>query len=115
MEALIPHDFIYKEQNKFFRSLQDNLKDGEVIVSLDFGENFTIVMQRSAQSNYFNSKQVTIHPFVIYYMKNGVLKHDILVVISDHLEHNTAAVHVFQGKLITHIQDTLQIKIRNVY
>jgi hypothetical protein len=108
---LIPHDFVHKEQTLFFQNLKETLEEGEVLVSLDYGENFTVVIQRSAQSNYFNGKQITIHPFVMYYRENGELKHDILNIISDHLEHNTTAVNAFQKKMISHLKDKLQINV----
>jgi hypothetical protein len=83
------------------------------MVSLDFGESYTVVIQRSAQSNYFNGTQITIHPFVSTFNQHEEEKTDVFVIISDHSDHSTAAVHVFQKHLINHFQNTLQYKVIN--
>ena len=93
----------------------ENLVEGEVIANCDFGENFSFVIQRASQSSYFDTPQATIHPFVIYYYQDGELKHHCFVIISDHMSHNTAAVHVFQRKLIEHMTNTMKIKVTKIF
>ncbi|XP_034253213.1 uncharacterized protein LOC117652423 [Thrips palmi] len=62
IESLIPHDFISKVQANFYKESIENLKDGEVVVNVDFAENFSFVVQNSSQGWYFNNKQATLHP-----------------------------------------------------
>jgi hypothetical protein len=109
IESLIPHDFIYKQQVDFIKNKSENLTEGEIIINGDFGENFSFVIQRTSQSSYFDTPQATIHPFVIYYKKDGQLEHHCFVIISDHMQHNTAAVHVFQKKVIEFFTNVLKI------
>ncbi|KAJ8685737.1 hypothetical protein QAD02_021530 [Eretmocerus hayati] len=46
-------------------------------------ENYTFVVQNSAQSFHWNNNQATIFTVVIYYVENGELKHGSLAIISD--------------------------------
>ena len=48
----------------------------------DFAENFTFVMQDEVQLYHWNNGQTTIHPFVCYWLENGVSKHVSCVAVS---------------------------------
>ena len=80
--------------------LKEKLTESEYAVTLDFAENYSMVVQDEAQSYHWASDQATVHPFVIYYKEEEKVQHLIYVVISDCLEHNTVAVYTFQKKLI---------------
>lgn len=114
VEELVTHDFYYKEQFKYLKNLTTNMAEGEVIVTMDFGENYTFVVQRSAQSYYFRNQQATLHPFVYYYKLNGEVHHGTYLVISDHMDHDTAAVYAFQKALISHLKATLPFEIKKI-
>ena len=43
--ALVRHDFIAKQQSSFMSSTKENLKDLEVLVSCDFDENYSFILQ----------------------------------------------------------------------
>lgn len=96
MSALVRHDFIAKQQGRFLTNLKDSLNESEFIVTCDFSENYSIVLQDEAQSYHWTSQQVTIHPFVIYYRKDGKTEHVSFVIVSECLQHNTVAVYTFQ-------------------
>ena len=57
------------------------LGEKEVLLG-DFAENFTFVMQDEVQSYHWNNAQATIHPFVCYWLENGVSKHVSCVAVS---------------------------------
>lgn len=66
----------------------------------DFSENFSFLPQDEVQGFHWNNLQVTIHPVIVCFRENGVLKHKSILVISQCLTHNTVAVHLFQRKVI---------------
>lgn len=106
LEALITHDYITKMQSEFKKDTIQNLKEDEVVVNLDFAENFSFVVQDSSQGWYFNNRQATIHPCVINYKnQEGEACTSSFVLISDHMDHSTAAVNKFQKKLVAHIKE----------
>lgn len=99
------HDYVAKSQNDFVRSAINNLKDNEILVMLDFSENYSCIIQNEIQAHHWNHQQVTIHPFCIYRKINGEAKPEHLVIISENLDHNVQAVTLFQEKLIAYLNE----------
>lgn len=108
MSALVRHDFIAKQQGAFLNNTKENLHDSEFVVTCDFSENYSIVLQDEAQSYHWTSQQITIHPFVIYYKQEDNIEHLSFVIISDCLQHNTVAVYTFEKKLISYLTNKFQ-------
>ena len=100
LEILRPHSFIAKQQASFYSLCKSDLKPGEVLVTLDFSENYSFVLQDAAQRLHWNNAQATIHPFVAYYVESRAVHHLSYVIISDCLHHDTLAVHLFQKHFI---------------
>ena len=69
--ALTTHHFISKDQAAYLNKLKEHLSEDEIIVQLDFSENFTYVTQDATQSSYFSNQQATLHPYGVYYKENG--------------------------------------------
>ena len=97
-----------KQANKF-ELPKSSLKPGKILVCADSSENYAFVLQDAAQSFHWNNAQATLHPFVIYYKESdsGELQHLNFVVISDCMNHDTIAVHLFQRKLISFLKQAL--------
>ena len=57
------------------------LGEKEVLAVGDFAENLNFIMQDEVQSYHWNN-QATIHPFVCYWLENGVSKHVSCVAVS---------------------------------
>ena len=50
---LLHHDFIATQQSKYFRSVEDNLKIVDFVVSLDFSEIFALIVQEITIRQWF--------------------------------------------------------------
>ena len=100
LELLRHHSFIATQQVSFYASRKMALKKGEFLVTLDFSENYSFILQDAAQGFHWNNSQATLHPFVAYYLESGEIHHVSYVVISDCLHHDTVAVHLFQRYLL---------------
>lgn len=100
LQFLLRHDFIAKIQLKYYQQLKERLGVGEFLVVMDFAENYSFIVQDASQSFHWNNAQATLHPFVIYFRKDGVVHHQSFVAISDCNTHDTIAVHLFQTRLI---------------
>ena len=83
LELLRPHSFIAKEQASFYATRKTTLKAGEFLVTADLSENYSFVLQDSAQGFRWNNSQATLHPFVAYYLDSAEIRHLSYVVISD--------------------------------
>ena len=107
LELLRPHSFIAKEQASFYATSKTTLKAGEFLVTADFAENYSFVLQDAAQGFHWNNSQATLHPFVAYYLDSEEVRHLSYVVISDCLHHDTVAVHLFQKSFIDFLKNFL--------
>ena len=107
VEVLRPHSFIATEQALFYAARKANLKTGDFLVTADFSENYSFVLQDAVQGFHWNNSQATLHPFVAYYLDSGEVCHLSYVVISDCLHHDTVAVHLFQQSFIAFLKDLL--------
>jgi hypothetical protein len=98
---LTRHHFIAKEQASYLKKLKQSLTEVDVIIIGDFSENYSFVVQDSVQGFHWENSQCTIHPFIMYYIRNGVLYHQSFCFLSDDLKHTPAMVYTFISKLIT--------------
>ena len=89
------HHFLSKVQANYYKSLKEDLKDFECLITLDFAENYSFECQDEVQGAHWTNNQATVHPFVIYYKKNDELLSKSFCVISDSLKHDATAVHSF--------------------
>ena len=90
LDVLRPHAFIATQQALFYRKCKSTLASGDILVTADFSENYSFVLQDAAQGFHWNNSQATIHPFVAYYKdEEDKLCHVSYVVISEALHHDT--------------------------
>ena len=115
LKVLLPHSFIAKQQSAFQTQVKSDLLPGELLVTADFSENYSFVLQDAAQGFHWNNSQATIHPFVIYYKESDKLKHISYVVISDCLRHDTVAVHLFQRSLTRFLKEKFGTLPQKIY
>lgn len=114
--ALKKHHFISKAQSQYLKDIKENLPKDVCLTLCDFAENFTFLIQDEIQSFHWSNPQATLHPFVFYYKnEDGEIQCKSLCVISDNLEHNTAAVHTFQKYFIEEVQNVLPTVQKIIY
>lgn len=108
LQLLLRHSFIAKQQSIFQADLKLMLQHDQFLVILDFAENYSFVLQDEVHGFRWNNSQATIHPCVTYFTDDeGILQHVSFVIISECLNHDTVAVHLFQGCLINFLKDKM--------
>lgn len=83
------------------------LTPAEAIVIMDFSENYSFLIQSAPQSIYWDNSQATVHPIVVYSRSTDSSDEPHVqsyVVISDCLDHTTAAVSTFQQVLMDQLK-----------
>lgn len=55
--VLKPHSFISKQQSQYFQFKKNNLDEDEVLIVLDFNENYKYIIQDASQAFHFNNNQ----------------------------------------------------------
>lgn len=98
------HIFRAQWQHKQMALCLDTLADSEVMMVMDYAENYSCHYQDEIQTAYFEQRQVTIHPMLAYYYKHQdedkfLVKHS-LIVISDDMTHDAFAVKVFEDEAL---------------
>lgn len=74
--------------------LKENLQDTEVLVHIDFSENYSCKYSTEVQSVHFGAsrEQVTLHTGVCYARKNGVKSTLSFCLLSPDLRHDPSAI-----------------------
>ena len=103
---LTEHHFIAKKQSKFLTVKKVSLKFDEVILILDFAENYLFVVQDCV---HWNNAQATIHPFILHYLnpKTKEISSASFSFIRDHMTYNTITVYTL---LKTFINDHIKTR-----
>jgi hypothetical protein len=116
LEIFLPHYFTKIHQQEFLTRTKNNLKKGEVLVLLDFSENYTFTIQDSIQSYYFHTPQCTIVTFEIYYKDDDdQLKNCSFAVIAESNDHNAATVHLHIEKMIRFLKTRISYVQKIIY
>ena len=115
LDMLLSHSFIATEQSRFYKDCKSTLQPKEILVTVDFSENYAFILQDAAQGFHWNNAQATIHPFVAYYIDSEKLCHLSYVVVSDCMQHDTAAFHLFQKSFITFLKTRLPSFPEKIY
>lgn len=99
------HIFIKNSQQKYFDLKRSTVGEKEIILQMDFAENFSITAQDEIQSAHWSHSQVTIYTAVAW-GPNNILS---FALVSNYLSHDRYAVNVFLKKII----EFLKLKVLN--
>ncbi|KAL3842133.1 hypothetical protein ACJMK2_020181 [Sinanodonta woodiana] len=82
------------------RRLREHLPENEVVVWMDFAENYGCVSLEEIQSAYWNATSISLHTMVVYSKAGNDTKIQSYVAVSDVLSHNSTAVYTILKKLV---------------
>ena len=100
-----------RAQYSAIKKLKDSLKQNEIVVHMDFAENYSCKGERMIQSSYWNPVQVTLHPVVVYFRneKTGEVEHRSLVYVSSQNQHNsTMVMAIIKSLMLEDIVDIIK-------
>ena len=99
------HHFIMKDQMEYMDTLKKKIqRDPEIIVRVDFAENYSFEAQDAIAGYHWHKNQATIHPFVVDYYLDGKICEKSIVMISDCLEHSATTYHWFRCLFINELR-----------
>ena len=70
IDTLTTHHYIAKNQSNYLKHLKETLKPNEAIITLDFADNYSFIIQDAIQGYHWNNSQATLHPFVVYFRED---------------------------------------------
>ena len=115
LDKLTAHSFTAKAQAKFLNKCKADLTQDEVVILGDFAENYKFVIQDEIQSYHWNQQSCSLHPVVVYYLKDGVHTEESLCLISDDLTHDVQFVYKVISSTLSHIKDVMKLNIKKVH
>ena len=99
---------LHTSQALYLRKLKENVPLNEIILLLDFAENYSFVCQGSVQGFHWNNNHATVYSFTLYEKDiNGSLNCRSLCIISNERNHGAHTVHAFVTRIIEHIKQVI--------
>ena len=107
------HSYDTGHQHKALENIRMNLKEGEVLIVIDFSENYICKYNEEIQSVHFGTskKQLSLQTGAFYY-KDTVSKEILCIsfcTVSEHLRHDAAAVWAHLNPVMTLIKNTIPL------
>lgn len=72
-KAFRQHVCLVKNQYGEIKKLRENLSENEMVVQMDFSENYTCSNVSEIQSPYWNPSMVILHPAVAYFKREQMM------------------------------------------
>ena len=89
-----------------FLFFKENLKPGQLLQVLDFGQNYMNVYQDEPQGVHWDHTQTVLHPIVNYYLDDtGKLVTEEHLMISNDLKHDKFAVRQFEKESLAKLKE----------
>ena len=98
------HKYNAVSQLGSFRKCKQSLKNHQVCAIMDFAENYVCRGAFEAQNVFYSRNSVTIHPLVLIFSRNSAVQRDSVVLLTEDLKHDSAAVYVFVQQLAQHLR-----------
>ena len=115
IELIREHHFTWKSQANFLKELNPDLKENEVLILLNFVENYSFVVYDAVQCYHWNNSQATLHLFIVHYLNANIPVLNFFCVISDKMKHYNTAVHEFMSVILPQIKQILPNLIKCYY
>lgn len=83
-----------RHQYYVVNKIKNSLTENDVLVHMDYSENYSCKYSEEIQSFHFGGsrKQITLHTVVTYFLKDGKLAHKSFCTLSECLRHDSVAV-----------------------
>ena len=95
------------QHRQMSKCIKDTTQSGsQVVLLMDFSENYRCTFRDEVQSGYFDQQQVTVHPMMAYYQEEGSLVKHAIIGISPDVRHDAALVKAFEEKTFDVLQST---------
>ncbi|MES9881945.1 MAG: hypothetical protein ABW185_13790 [Sedimenticola sp.] len=113
MERGARHIFNIRHQYSALRQLRENLTDDDVVIHIDFSENYNCKYKTEIQSVHFGAsqKQISLHTGVAY-TKDEMYS---FTTISDCLKHNPAAIWAHLDPVLDFVKSVKDVPVNTIH
>ena len=97
------HTYILENQHSHYSNIRKNIKENEVVIHVDFAENYTSQLSTEVQSMHFggSKNQITLHTGVYTVKGNNAVS---FCTVSDSLQHGPAGIWAFLSPVLDDIR-----------
>lgn len=116
LPLFLNHEGTNMHQFNEIQNLKENLKENDVLIHMDFSENYNLKYAEEVQSFHFGGsrKQITLHTVVVYTKcENGTPKVESFCTLSESLLHNVFAIWTHLQPILDRI--ALTTKATNIH
>lgn len=99
------HFYLKLKQYHAYQSVKDNLKENEILVHVDFSENYDNKQQHAIQSAYFGYQSFSIYTVCAYVRENNQTVCHSYALINETTDHNAASVFRLNSFLIALLKE----------
>lgn len=119
LKTLPSHLFRAGWQHAQMSACKKQLQPNELMMVMDYSENYSCRFQHEVQSAFFEPAQVTIHPMMLYYKKkiedqDVTVKHAVIGVSNDS-KHDSHGVKVFEEQALNIAQKEVPESLKAVH
>jgi len=115
IETIKLHIHTKRRQFAEIRRLTDNLSDNEMLIHLDYSENYKCKEQNEIQSAYFGNKSFSLFTACTYYMKDGLLEKLPITITSEEKDKSRIASMSCVNMAINHSKEKIGREIKTVH
>lgn len=95
------HTWIKREQSKYFEDLKENVSSSNVVIQVDYSQNFSISFQDEIQSAHWSKEQLSVFTAHVW-LSDSTSKS--FAFVSDDSRHNKYTVNACLERLFTTLQ-----------
>lgn len=110
------HRYVKVKQRAFYQKKLVALLQGEVLVVLDFAENYSFLLQEEVTSHYYARAQCSLLTIAVYYMSSsGQMEHLTYCGVTEDLLHDSAPVLYGIHWILREVSKTTAIELVNYF
>lgn len=96
LPSFLNHTFVKRQQSEAFKEARDFIRVNEVLIQVDYAENYSCKFQHEIQSAHWSQKLVSIFTAVAWYRpeEGAEVQCKSFAFVSDWAEHDKYSVHV---------------------
>jgi hypothetical protein len=96
LQNLKKHSHVTNVQQKYFNTILKDVQEDEIVLQIDFAENYVCDTQNAIQQAHFTKRQIAV------YTAHATSKNfsQSYVIVSDSIEHSKYAVYAFNKAII---------------
>ena len=115
IQSIKMHIYRKRRQVHAYNEDKSSLKEGEILLHVNFSESYKNKEQNEIQAAYFGQHCFSIFNVCVYFLdKNKVRQKYLLTIITESSKHNCNTAFICVSKSVHHIREKIQVLLNSV-